>query len=133
MCSSAGLKVVGRIEINPANAGTKNREPRVRGIGADETRLACGRPRAQVAAHVTRGQAERTQAGDAEVREILADAAPFFPDFVQGRGDGGRFGIVGEILEDAAGQVAHGGEERSSFAKTFTRVIGKIEGGARLG
>ena len=58
------------------------------------------------------------------MREILADAAAFFPDFVQRRGDGGRFRIVGEILEDAAGQITDAGEQGSAFRKTFAGIIG---------
>ena len=67
-----GLDIIRRIEINPAGARGKNGEPCVAGIGADEPRHAFRRACAQVTTDIARGQAERAQARDAGMREILA-------------------------------------------------------------
>ena len=74
----ARLDIVGGIKVHPADAGAKNAEPGMAGVGADEPGLAGRRMRAQITADIARRQAQRTQAGDAQMREILADAAPFF-------------------------------------------------------
>ena len=71
----AGEEIVRRVSVDPAMTGTPHGEPGVRGIRADQPRLARRRQRLEVAADVARRQAERAQAGDGEVREILADAA----------------------------------------------------------
>src|SRR5450432_1008119 len=83
-----GLEVVRRIKVHPAGTRRKNGEPRMTRICTDEPRRAFRRARAQVAADVARGQAERAQARDAEMREILADTAPLLPDFLERRRHG---------------------------------------------
>src|ERR1700677_1621628 len=100
-----GLDVVGGVKINPAGAGAKNGKPRVARIHANQTRLAFRRAGAQIAADVTRRQTERTQERNAEMRKILADAASFFQNLLQRRGDGRGFNIVFEISENTAGEV----------------------------
>src|SRR5271170_6907374 len=77
------LHVVGRIKIHPTNAGAENPEPCVRSIHTHEAWLAFRWTRAQVTAYIARGQAERTQARDAQMREVLADPAPLFPYFFE--------------------------------------------------
>ena len=61
-----------------------------------------GRPgggmRAQIAAHIARRQAQRPQAGDLQMGEILADAAALFEECLDRRGDLGRLGVETEIL-----------------------------------
>src|ERR1043166_3336336 len=126
------LQIVRRIEINPAGFGTKDREPRVGSVGAKQSFLIFRGMSPQVAADVTRRQAERAQARDGEMREILADATAFFPDLLERRGNRGGRGVVDEILEDAPGQVAPAIEQRRFGGKTLARVIGQIEGGAHL-
>lgn len=44
-------------------------------VGSDESGFAFRGNRAEVAAHVAGGNAERTEAGDFDVREVLADAS----------------------------------------------------------
>ena len=72
----AGLDIVRRIKIHPSDARTENREPRVGRVRTDEARLAFRRAGAQIPADVAGGQTERAHAGDAEMREVLADTAP---------------------------------------------------------
>ena len=69
---------VGGIELDPAVRRAPHRHPGVRRRIADQLLTAFSRSGigAQVAAHVARRQAARTQAGDHEMREVLADAAP---------------------------------------------------------
>src|SRR5258706_3706445 len=71
------LDVIGRIEIHPAHAVTIDRKPRVARIGSYQPRLARRRTRAQITAHGTRGQTQRAQACDAEMREFPAHTATF--------------------------------------------------------
>ncbi len=77
-----------------------------------------GRQGAEVAADVAGRQAERAQAGDLQMREILADAAPFFEESFHGSAHFGGFGIEDEILVDAAGEVASGFEKRAAGRET---------------
>src|SRR5690606_698944 len=81
--------------------GDEDRDPGVRGVGADELRLARRRQGFEVAADVAGGQAERAQRGDHELGEVLADAAAVFEDFGDRRGNGGETGVEGEFAEDA--------------------------------
>ena len=120
------LDIVRWIKIHPASAGTKNPKPCVRRVRTHETRLAFRRMRAQITAHITRRQSKRAQAGDAEVREILADTAAFFPDLLERRGDSGGARVELEIFMDAAGQIAGTHEQRGVLAKTFAGVIGQF-------
>src|SRR4051794_17183014 len=70
----AGEEVVGRVGIDPAELGAPDGEPRVRGVGAGEPHFAGGWNGFQIPADVARRQAERAEARNADVREILADA-----------------------------------------------------------
>ena len=73
-CRDRGItSLVGSRSTQPMR-GTVDREPGVRRVGADQPRLAGRRIGQQVAAHVAGGQAERAQARDLHVREVLADA-----------------------------------------------------------
>src|SRR5579859_5821642 len=65
----AGERAVRRVEVEPTETGHVHRGPRVRRVGADETRLARRWFRFEVAGHVARGEAERTQAADGEMGE----------------------------------------------------------------
>src|ERR1700689_1024354 len=65
--------IVGGIEVDPAEGRTKHRNPGVRRIRSEGGRLGTRRRGAQVAADVACRQAERTQAGQHDVREILTD------------------------------------------------------------
>jgi hypothetical protein len=53
-----GELVVRRVEVDPAETGTEERDPGVRGLGAGEGLAARRRVGAKVAADVARGQAE---------------------------------------------------------------------------
>src|SRR6185295_9078426 len=73
-----GRHVVGRIEVDPAQAVAVEGNPGVRGVGAGELGLARGRDGVDVAAHVARGNAKGTEGHNLQVRKILADAAALF-------------------------------------------------------
>ena len=113
-----GHDVVGRIGRHPAHARAEHREPGVRRVGADQLRLARDRRRDQVAAHVARRQAHRAQAGDLQMREVLADAAAQAQHLVDRRRDAGRCLVVGEILVDAVGEIRHRVQQRRGRAET---------------
>ena len=92
-----GPLVVGRVDGQPlarpgARTGQPDRDPGVRGVGADDPLLARRRLGREVAADVARGQPVRAQAGERQVREVLADPGPLAEDLVDRRGDrrGGR-------------------------------------------
>ena len=92
-----GDAVVGRVDVDPAVPGHVEREPGVRGVGADQARLVGRRRRFEVAADVARRQAERAQAGDLQVGEVLADAAPLPEDVGDRRRDRGRARLEREV------------------------------------
>ena len=94
--------------INPAEARAKHGEPGVGGGRSDERGFARRRFGAKIAADVSGRQTERSQTGDAEVREVLADAAPVLDHFFQWRGDGGGDLVVFEIGVDATVEIQHG-------------------------
>src|ERR1039458_1739309 len=111
-----GQQIVRRIKIHPADIGTKNREPGVARVRADKPLLARRRARAQVAADITRRQTQRTQAGDGEMREILADAAALFQNFFKRRRHRGGRGIEFEIGKNPAVQIGPS-ERRLAMAR----------------
>src|SRR5215211_2530565 len=59
-----GHAVVGRVGVDPAEARYVQRDPRVRGVDADEAWLVRRRRGLDIAAHVACRQAERPEAGD---------------------------------------------------------------------
>ncbi len=86
-------------------ARAPDRHPRVRRVGADESRPAGRRPRQQIAADVARREAERAQPADHHVREVLADAAARLERLEHRRRDVGAVGVVREVAVDAMHQV----------------------------
>ena len=104
--------VVGRVEGQPARAGRVHRAPRVGGVGPDELRLARRRARLQVPAHVPGRQAERAQAADGQVGEVLADATPGLQHQLDRRAHVGEAGIERELgveLRDRARTASSSG------------------------
>src|SRR6185369_12515667 len=99
------------------------REPGMCGVGSHQ--LGCARRwvRPQVAAYIARGQAERPQRRNGEMRKILANTAPLFEHLRERRGDGGRSRIVFEIGKDSSSQVERPNEQRHTCTETFTRII----------
>src|ERR1039457_6326366 len=69
-----GYAIVRGIEIHPSGAGPPCRAPGVGGVGAYQTRAARRRHGSQIAADVTRREAERSHAPDLEMSEVLAHA-----------------------------------------------------------
>src|SRR5699024_5273473 len=59
---------------------------------------------AQIAGDVPRGEPCGAHRGDADVREVLADPVPGGEHLLEGRGDGGRGGVVGEVGVDERGE-----------------------------
>src|ERR1700681_1555950 len=76
-----GKQIVRRIDIDPAEAVTVKSDPGVRGIGARETWPPGWRLGFDVAAHITGRQAERAQASDLNLREILTYTDTIFENF----------------------------------------------------
>src|SRR5690349_8220624 len=70
-----GLHVVRGIEVHPTFAGAKHTEPRMTRIRTNEPRLALRRTRAQITTDITGGQTERPKKGDAQMSEVLTNAA----------------------------------------------------------
>jgi hypothetical protein len=126
-------QVVGGIEIHPSDAGTINRKPGVPRVGARQTGLAGRRPGAQVAADVAGGQAERSETGDGQMGEILADAAPVPPTFFQRRGHRRRRRIIFEIAENSPVQVLRADQQGRAAAETGQRVRHQLRRGAQQG
>ena len=76
----------------------------MRGIRADQPRLARRRDGADIAAGIGRGQTGGAQAGDHDLREILADALALEERLVRRGVDQGRGRVEGEIVLETAGQ-----------------------------
>ena len=69
--------VVGRVEVYPPQLARPHGEPRVRGIGADQTLLAGTRHRQQITADIRHRESDAAQRGDgemrAEIETLIAD------------------------------------------------------------
>ena len=118
---------VGWIEIDPAVSGTKYRYPRVRGVGADQTRLACRRRRQDIPADIAARQSECAHTADHQMRKILADTAPQRQQFDQwGRNRGGRR-IKFKILLDPPCQIERTIENRCAGRKTGTGITRQVD------
>ena len=100
-----GHAIVGRVGVDPADVRHVERDPGVRGVDADEAGLVGRRRRFEIAAHVARRQAERAQAGDLQVGEVLADAAALPEDLGDRRRDRGRPGRELEVLVQAVREI----------------------------
>src|SRR5580658_508273 len=112
--------IVGRIEILPTEHGAPGRDPGVRGPLTHE--VSAG---AQIAAHVARGQFERPQARDHQVRKILAHAAAGFQHFIHGRSDGGGAAIVVELSEDTPREIFDRAQEWTAGGEGGGGVLSK--------
>ena len=99
--------VVGRIEIHPSGAWSPCRAPRVGCVGSHQTRLARRRKCSEITTYVARGQPKRTQTGDLQMREILADAAPLFEERLNRRTDFRGLVIESKIPIDPMRKIAH--------------------------
>ena len=87
----------------------------------------------QIPAHVPRGEPERSQAADLQVREVLADAAAIGEHARHRRGDRRRSGIEGELLVDPVHQVDRGRDQRPIRGERGARELGQLRrrGGVR--
>src|SRR5271157_178093 len=124
-----GYAVVRRIEIHPSGPGAPCRAPRVRGVGAYQTRVTRRRHCSQIAADVTRREAERSHAPDLEMSEVLAHAAALFEKGLDGGRDLGGLLVKAEILVDSARQIENRCEQRTSFGKRLARIGGQFRTG----
>ena len=106
MCSSAGSRLLVGSKSTQPTSGQNTANHAWLASAPTSRWLAFRRTRAQIAADVARRQAERTQARDGQMREVLADAAPLSPDFLERRRHGGGRGIEFEIGKNAAVQIA---------------------------
>ncbi len=122
--------IVGGIEIHPTDAGAPCRAPRVRGVGAYQTRAARRRHGSQIAADIPRREAERSHAPDLEMSEILAHPAAFFEKSLDGRGDFGGLLVETEILVNPPGEIEHRREQRTSRGKRLARIGGQLRTGS---
>ena len=75
-----------------------------------------------VTADVAGGQSVQAQAGEHEVGKVLTNAAFFFQHLAQGRGDGGRAGLVSKVGVDALHEVLHSGEQRPFPGKRLSSI-----------
>ena len=126
--------VVGRVDVDPAPGlvrpalAAPERNPGVRGVGADQARPA-GRRRGQdVAADVPGGEADRAQAADHQVGEVLADAALVLQHFAQRRGDARCGAVELEVLVDALREVGRGLEDAAPGGEALHRIVGEVLG-----
>ena len=71
--------IIGGIEILPSENRAPDRDPRVRSVATREFAI-----RAHIPADVASRQAQRSQAGDHQVREILAHTALGLENFATG-------------------------------------------------
>ena len=81
-----GEDIVGRIDIDPIAIAGEDGEPGMRGISADQPRLAAWRLGFQISADIARGDTDRSTACDREMSKILAYAMARLERLV-GRGE----------------------------------------------
>ena len=101
-------QIVGRIEVQQAGTGTIHRHPGMRRIRADQSRTPWRRVGPQISAHVPGGKAQRSQARDLQLREVLTDTPPVAKRFVRGCPYVGCFGIEAQILINSFGEIKQG-------------------------
>src|ERR1035438_4707559 len=121
-----GHAIIGGIEIHPSDAGAPCRAPGVRGVGAYRARAAGRRHGSQIAADVTRREAQRSETPDLEMREILAHAAALFEKGLDRSGDFGGLLVKAEILVDSAREIENRREQRTSRGKRLARIGGQF-------
>src|SRR5262249_45907474 len=109
--------------IQPSEAGAVNRHPRVRGTRTDAAVIG-----AKITADIARGQAERAQAGDHDVREILTDTLARMKRFRHLGGDGSSVAVVLEILENSMTEIERALKHGPLRRKRGPRVMGKFRG-----
>ncbi len=96
----AGTDVIGRVQRQPALLGAPQLGPGMRGVGTHELGLPRRRAGQQVAADVTRGQAERAAGGNEHMGEVLAHATALGQGIRRPRGHGGAVRQVAQFAVD---------------------------------
>src|SRR3954453_17040350 len=89
--------VVGGVYVKPSLSWTISRYPCVGSICADKPRFSRRRMGAKVPTDIPGRKMDGTEAGDLNVREILAHAAPFLKDFFHRCSHRGRFRFEAKI------------------------------------
>src|ERR1035438_5300978 len=100
-----GGKVVGWIEINPADSGTISRHPGMGCIGADQSRLPWRCMSPKVSTDIACRQVQGTEAGNLKMRKILAHTSPFSKDLLGSRSDIRDFRVKAKVLVDTCGEI----------------------------
>ena len=108
---AAGHAVVGGVEFHPAFLGAEEGDPGVRRVGAHQLLLARLGQSLDIARDIFRGNSHRPQAADLQVGEVLAHAFFVLQYIRQRSGDGAELRVVGELPENAAGEVGDTGFE----------------------
>ncbi|MCY1172482.1 hypothetical protein D9M73_126170 [compost metagenome] len=118
---------VGRIDADPAQFGpAPQQHPGVRRIGPHQPRLPGWRDRADIARGISGGQSGGAQAGNHDLREILAHTAALHERLMRRRIDQRRLRIEREIVLDAL-RKANGGVERGAIGVEILRApIGNV-------
>ena len=86
----------------------------------------CARAVVQVAADVARREAARAQAGDHQVREVLADAASAAQHLGGRRRDAGRAGRIGDVVVQPSHQRVGAFEQRALRRERLGRVVEEL-------
>ena len=114
--------VVGGVEVAPARVGgqvgQQYRDPGVGCVATYQARLAGRWTGQQVTADITRRQADRAQAGDHDVGEVLAHPFALRQRFERRCCDLGAFALVGEVVMDAVHQIQRGREQAGTRRET---------------
>ena len=119
-----GEPVVRGVHVNPPEARAEEADPGVGGIGAEEFGLPGRRHSFEVATDIPRRQAQRAQAGNLQMREVLAHPPPLLYHLGQRCGHGRRGRIELEVAVDACRQV-DGLEEVASGWEGIPGVVGE--------
>ncbi len=104
-------QIIGGVDVDPARARTEYRQPRVRHVGANESLLALGWGRQEIAADVAGGEPQCAETADLEVREVLADAGLALQELKQRRVEGTGARDKAKLGENAPGQIEDGFEQ----------------------
>lgn len=108
---------VGRIELDPTHFSGIHRDPGVRLVGTNQTRTSWRWHGAKVTADIACGDADRTQAADRDLSEVLADSFANAKCTLRRRVDIGRGRIVTKLAMNPSRERISSFEDRPSWGE----------------
>src|SRR6266576_1394489 len=118
--------IVGGIEVRPAMIAAPKRGPGMRSVGAGEFRFSGRGKGFEISTDIACRQAERTQAGDHQLGEILTDSASDRKKLLNGSHHGGCLLLEFEVRIDALTEVESAGEDRPRSREYRACIVSQV-------